>query len=635
MTQNTPDDPSSPQPIYMGPSSDTFNYMQEQSKLKATVWDGGLVKGASIRRQAYQDPISAHSGATDFTHVVPDGASTSEMSSLNVHVASSQNASPFPTPQAPAQLQDLFYGSMNQQAAWIDPSSSEAFGMMGAESFLPGGSQHHLIAQDMDRLAPPSSFNFPVEPHPTGQPPEFAQDFSSKVSPFILRPIPSSPRDHAPPLPATNIIPPMPCKDVGSQTNITTSTNTIRVSLSDSSSLMDLGDYPSATASHERFPEEHEPVTHQEGHLVTGRRSAELNAALDVGFAAVERCFLDLSGSTTFPISQLINKFLKSCGRNVNGTNYWNLYSSYFKEHMKMELSRIGREVQAGGGTPSPSVRTWCYDKFKEAYPDSYQDLLSMHEEASTQPPSNLALKQPLSSVVKWSTKMDHLATHIFWETRCRASDDAIIGHLKAHVYNGSSLAVVDEAFNDGTCLKWVKLELIKQVAQLGGKCAWDKNFPWKSMPSALTDANLSIRGYPAHKCLLPGEAHNENSRNKGIGALTQKEIAVLVDALKEGTMHVVKVDKTHRAAVIASERPVITGIAPPSDWPHAGARRLFAKGSTDHHGPARLKPSNAATKVKQADKAPRASPPPSADNDNSDNDCPVVPAAPKTRKPT
>lgn len=146
-------------------------------------------------------------------------------------------------------------------------------------------------------------------------------------------------------------------------------------------------------------------------------------------------------------------------------------------------------------------------------------------------------------------------------------------------------MAAVDEAFDDGTHnapstpnstsnneapegrddgLKWVKLELIKQVgmlqchysliyltyitlAQLGGKCAWDKNFPWKGMSSALADANLCIKGYPTHKCLLPGEAHNENSKNKGIGALTQKEIAALVDALKAGTMQVAKVDKMHR----------------------------------------------------------------------------------------
>ncbi|KAG2744019.1 hypothetical protein P692DRAFT_20654448, partial [Suillus brevipes Sb2] len=290
-------------------------------------------------------------------------------------------------------------------------------------------------------------------------------------------------------------------------------------------------------------------------------------------FAAVERCFLELATSTTLPTSQLINLFLKSRGRTVNGTNYWNLYANYFKEHMQIELARIGKEAQAGGGTPSKyyfiscaTVRTQCYDKFKEAYPDSYQDILLMHEEASLLGSSpqtiaqrghgfqkhyrrviqileSAAMKSGFEAAIVLCGKVvneDGSLGHSyntpgaagFWETRCRASDDAIVGHLKAHVYNTTSLAAVDEAFNDGTRndpstpnstlnhdrdqsqapegrddgLKWIKLELIRQVAQLGGKCAWDKNFPWKGMSSALADANLCIRGYPAHKCLLPGE---------------------------------------------------------------------------------------------------------------------------------
>ncbi|KAG1722059.1 hypothetical protein EDB19DRAFT_1835193 [Suillus lakei] len=67
----------------------------------------------------------------------------------------------------------------------------------------------------------------------------------------------------------------------------------------------------------------------------------------------------------------------------------------------------------------------------------------------------------------------------------------------------------------------------------------------------------------------------------------------------------------------MASERPVITGIAPPAD-------------------PAHLKPSNAAMKVKKAaDKAPKAPPPSSSNDDESEGELPVVPPAPKSHKPT
>lgn len=65
-------------------------------------------------------------------------------------------------------------------------------------------------------------------------------------------------------------------------------------------------------------------------------------------------------------------------------------------------------------------------------------------------------------------------------------------------------------------------------------------------MPSALASGGLNIEGYPAHKCLMPGESHDPTSKNnKGIGVLTFKEVAALVDAFKAGTMRVVKSSNT------------------------------------------------------------------------------------------
>ncbi|KAG1779251.1 hypothetical protein EV702DRAFT_1195228 [Suillus placidus] len=560
MTQNISDNPLSSHPNYMGLPSDTFDYMQEQygggrrcatppveltpsrlrTKLKATSRDVGLVKGASVRCLAYQEPTvqaqdpSAHSGAQDLPHLVPDGSSTGETSSLTVHhansrytspfpapsstgetsslmvhSANSRYTSPFPAPQPPAPLQDVFYGSMDQQHPWIDPSPSDAFSMMGSEPFLPYNFPANLMGQPM------ASRGCSQDPHATN-----ATTLPNAIG-ASLKPVAASPRDVVPPLPVTHIIPPTPFKDGGSQSNTKTSTNVIGASASASSLQMDMGAYP-LTGSRECFPEEHEPVTHQEGLSVTGCRSAELNGTLDVGFAAVEHQFLDLSASTTLPVSQLINLFLKSRGRTENGTNYWNLYAAYFKEYIQTELARIGREVPPGGGTPSATLESASIKSGFEAAIVLCGKVVN--EDGS----------------LGYSYNTPGAAG--FWETQCHASDDAII---KAHVYNSTSLAAVDEAFDDGThnapstpnstsnneapegrddALKWVKLELIKQVAQLGGKCAWDKNFPWKGMSSALADANLCIKGYPTHKCLLPA----------------------LVDALKAGTMQVAKVDKTH-----------------------------------------------------------------------------------------
>ncbi|KAG2053156.1 hypothetical protein BDR06DRAFT_842560, partial [Suillus hirtellus] len=68
-----------------------------------------------------------------------------------------------------------------------------------------------------------------------------------------------------------------------------------------------------------------------------GRRSAESNATLDAGFAAVEHTLLKLSRSTAIPMHQVINLFMKSCGRNASSINYWNLYSNYFKDKSQQE----------------------------------------------------------------------------------------------------------------------------------------------------------------------------------------------------------------------------------------------------------------------------------------------------------
>jgi hypothetical protein len=64
-------------------------------------------------------------------------------------------------------------------------------------------------------------------------------------------------------------------------------------------------------------------------------------------------------------------------------------------------------------------------------------------------------------------------------------------------------------------------------------------------MLSALADDNVCIKGYPAHKCLLLGEACDatSNSKSKGVTGLIQKEVAILRDSLKVKTIYVEKVD--------------------------------------------------------------------------------------------
>ncbi|KAG0695533.1 hypothetical protein DFH29DRAFT_879987 [Suillus ampliporus] len=452
----------------------------------------------------------------------------------------------------------------------------------------------------------------------------------------------------ADPPPPLNLIPPTPLKDIDDMAPHGTLGATT----------------PSNAHAREWFPEENLNLIDRESSLqeqsLTGRRSSETNDKLEEGFALIDRLFNDLSKSTMMPTNQVINIYLKSRGQEVHSINYWNIYANYFKEYKERELARLttgGSENDKG-----TAMQRLCYEKFKEAFPDNYQDILSAYSEAHHIGAAS-TLNQHLQSFQKlhrqvasliWHLVLDSASTrfgfesamvlcgnivnqdaslgHVhttpaaagFFEMRCRANNDTIIGHLKAHVFNETSLSVVKDAFKDSEIkmtyvmmtplrinlagverihFKWAQAGTQLTSAtldNLDGKFASFKTFHGSQCPSVLTNENLCIKGYPAHKCLLPGEYHNFNSKSKVIGGLTQKEVLILVEALKAGTMYVAKVPKTSRAALITSEFPIITGKAPPSDYFHSGARWMFANHHTDYNGPSRMKISTATTKVKK-----------------------------------
>ncbi|KAG1845857.1 hypothetical protein DFJ58DRAFT_730694 [Suillus subalutaceus] len=262
------DQQPSPGPSYMGSSPASFDYVEEQ--LKATVRDVGIVKDASARRQAYQNTSNdVQLSIGPFHHVVQDGASTStsDTSSLTLNVAYSRHNSPFPPLQGPAQLQDLFYGPMDQQSPWMQQNPSGDFGMMQPDTFTAGllGDQALGMAGAGDKsltqpnLAPLPSHTLFIFP------PVHLVSLSCLAdvrwiqqanpssglmqnSPFTLHPAPYvPPQDHAHPIPATNIIPPTPLKDGGGKTpGASASTdNALLASTRDPSPKLDLGHYSS------------------------------------------------------------------------------------------------------------------------------------------------------------------------------------------------------------------------------------------------------------------------------------------------------------------------------------------------------------------------------------------------------
>ncbi|KAG1854573.1 hypothetical protein F4604DRAFT_1504222, partial [Suillus subluteus] len=113
-----------------------------------------------------------------------------------------------------------------------------------------------------------------------------------------------------------------------------------------------------------------------------GRRYQTANAILQEGFVEFERMIQELSRKTAIPTHQIITLWNKSHVRSTNTVNHWNAYSSYFKNHLKEELERLGGKAPKIYGTPSTTVRCNCYELFKAAFPDKWQDILKLHEQS-------------------------------------------------------------------------------------------------------------------------------------------------------------------------------------------------------------------------------------------------------------
>ncbi|OJA17486.1 hypothetical protein AZE42_11234 [Rhizopogon vesiculosus] len=593
-----------------------------RSTIKATHWDSGIVREAAIRRQGNLLPPDTHANASASPETAPSNTSITGggESSSSLPSGNGCRMSPYlggPPSPCPAALQDMFYNPMDAQPTWLTQDSS-TFGMMEDDSFaamLMDHSQDHFLTMpsysNQQNIIEGSS----------------SQHINQEA---VLASL------------TTNIIPPTPLKDAGSSSSIAQADPHSHDRVSGAfDSIRGGQDYEDAPASTSGEP------------FITGRKSADTQAILEAGFIDIEQSFLQLSESTSMPIQQIINSFLKSCGRTMVNTNFWNIYArSYFKDNVEEELAHVGAVLPADGGSPNTSIRTKCYELFKGTFPDTYKNILAVWLASHSIPVcprvskilqaaiqyGNAAAKFDFKTAVVICGKIVnqdaslgqvHMSpgTADFFSFRCRADDDTIIGHLKAHVYNKTSLTTVEEAFNDESPeyekeedtfpkaqdvsteptegrdegIQWFKKEFPLRVAQQGGSIP-PGDFPWKRMIGILGDAGLFIEGYPAHKCLMPGEYSSVSAKNKGIARLPREGITALVDALKAGTMQVVKSSSKLRASLIASELPVIIGEAPPSTWDHSCARHMFANGQTDYGGPPCLKPSSALTRVRKAE---------------------------------
>ncbi|KAG1889579.1 hypothetical protein F4604DRAFT_1915438 [Suillus subluteus] len=194
---------------------------------------------------------------------------------------------------------------------------------------------------------------------------------------------------------------------------------------------------PSTTGSHV----ESDFAMDNDSAPVAGQRSIETNSALEEGFTALDAVVIDTAKNMNMPSHQVISLWMKSRGRVINNTNYWNLYVGYFKDRMRQELARLGEDAppQDGSMTPSTGIRRQCYEHFKNTYPDSYQDILDTYEELDMLSDAPQTIAQSTQTFQKLTRRvgsiLDGAATRQGFEAAlvmCGniVNEDASLGHI-------------------------------------------------------------------------------------------------------------------------------------------------------------------------------------------------------------
>ncbi|KAI6128649.1 hypothetical protein EDD16DRAFT_1472030, partial [Pisolithus croceorrhizus] len=220
-----------------------------------------------------------------------------------------------------------------------------------------------------------------------------------------------------------------------------------------------------------------------------------------------------------------------------------------------------------------------CFSLFKAEYKDTYSMILETWKEAKELENMGSMLTRWQQVFDKSKKNLNHMFTvlskahgfegayllagwvvnqdgglgHVFmtpsaekfFATCCHASDNEIIGHFKAHIYNMVSLQAVDEVFKapktDGiddeveVCIRvqgpWPSIDTVTE--ECGQTWGSGKLFPWKQMIHRLASSELVLVNWP-EGVMFPGEEHASHTMSKGISDLTWVECSKLLAALND-----------------------------------------------------------------------------------------------------
>ncbi|KAF8834521.1 hypothetical protein BDN67DRAFT_985261 [Paxillus ammoniavirescens] len=249
-----------------------------------------------------------------------------------------------------------------------------------------------------------------------------------------------------------------------------------------------------------------------------------------------------------------------------------------------------GFEIIHNQFTELAEKMSWCYKAFQQEFPDAWQEILATYEEAEVLGGMDKTVAQHQQLFHKSTRKLAQL----FFTERCRADENKIIAHFKAHIYNRTSLANIAHMFEDndqpeGPSAKkeddndipetvdpeecedhaLVRSKFIQALEKVGCKWASGKLFPWKNLPLKLAKSEIVCYNYP-HGASFPGEERQPRPKggSKGISDLTLGECSILVTALSYTGMNGLhfKHIRESKARLLASTIPVIHSAAPDHD---------------------------------------------------------------------
>ncbi|KAF8452785.1 hypothetical protein L210DRAFT_814470, partial [Boletus edulis BED1] len=279
-----------------------------------------------------------------------------------------------------------------------------------------------------------------------------------------------------------------------------------------------------------------------------------------------------------------------------------------------------------------------CYKLFREEFPETWSDILDTFEEMEavggmdqtvSQRQQLFArlvknLRQTFSgmakahrfegvfimagSVVNQDGGLGHVFSTAgavdFFAERCRADDNDIVGHFKAHIYHKASLTHLALLFEDGkndggsaakkdeggSAAKKDEGGRTHHTEKVGCQWATGKLFPWKGLPSRLAKSGVVCYNYP-DSVPFPGQERQSRMKggSKGISDLTLPECTTLLAALgddsKEG-LYFKSALSDSRGILQASLMPVIYGTAPAHNSHQTHGKRMYANLTVDRKGP-------------------------------------------------